>query len=345
MIIYIGNTLRVHGVAPTPADILPSLLRAEGYAVIVASAYHHVALRLAHMLYTILRNFRSADAIIIDVYSTRNFWYAFLCAHLSRILRIAYIPVLHGGDFPKRMETSPGWVRKLLSGAFSIIVPSGYLAMELSSRGYDAHLIPNAIPVSEYPFTPRTAVRPCLLYVRAFAKLYQPQMALRVLARLRRHYPSATLCMVGADKDGTLDECRQLADELGLGDSVRFTGMLDKPAWHALSADYSIFINTTSKDNMPVSVIEAMALGLPVVSTNPGGIPYLISDRHDGLLVEVGDDLAMTKAVVHLVENPGIALDMSLKARQKAETFDWHKVKTEWHALLDAVSKAKRTRP
>lgn len=343
-LIYIGNALSGHRIAPTSADILPGLMRAEGYSVFVASSFRNITLRLAHMLYTILANLRSADAVIIDVYSTRNFWYAYLCACLARFLSIPYIPVLHGGDFPKRMDASPGTVSALLAGAFRIVVPSGYLAMELTSRGFNAQLIPNAIPVSDYPFTPRSVSRPRLLYVRAFAKLYQPQTALRVLARLRRRYPDATLCMVGADKDGTQAECRRLASELGLGESVCFTGMLDKPAWHALSSDYSIFINTTSKDNMPVSVIEAMALGLPVVSTNPGGIPYLISSGYDGLLVDVGDDEGMAEAVVRLVEDPGLSLAMSLRARQKAESFDWDRVKVQWHTLLDALQKTNEAR-
>ncbi|NNF74921.1 MAG: glycosyltransferase family 4 protein, partial [Flavobacteriaceae bacterium] len=94
------------------------------------------------------------------------------------------------------------------------------------------------------------------------------------------------------------------------------------------------FINTTNFDNTPVSVIEAMALGLPVVSTNVGGIPYLISDRHDGLLVEKDDLEGMLKAVIYLYNNPATADEIGRRARNKVEQFDWQRVKNRWLEIL-----------
>jgi len=79
--------------------------------------------------------------------------------------------------------------------------------------------------------------------------------------------------MVGPDKDSSLGEAKDLAKQLGVAESVTFTGVLPKAQWHQLSEKFDIFINTTNIDNMPVSIIEAMALGLPIVSTNAGGLP------------------------------------------------------------------------
>ena len=84
----------------------------------------------------------------------------------------------------------------------------------------------------------------------------------------------ATLAMIGPDVDGSLTKVKDLARKKNL--DVNFTGKLSKPEWINYSKDFNVFINTTNFDNTPVSVIEAMALGLPVVSTNVGGMPFLI---------------------------------------------------------------------
>ena len=100
------------------------------------------------------------------------------------------------------------------------------------------------------------------------------------------------------------------------------------------SANYDIFINTTHVDNTPVSVIEAMALGLPVVSTNVGGIPYLLEDRKDALLIEKGVAKDMYKAVIFLIDNPEQAIKKTQNARIKVENFDWAVIKQEWMKLF-----------
>jgi glycosyltransferase involved in cell wall biosynthesis len=98
-----------------------------------------------------------------------------------------------------------------------------------------------------------------------------------------------------------------------------------------------IFLNTTHVDNTPVSVLEAMACGLCVVSTNVGGIPYLLEDEYDDLLVTSDDPVAMTTAVRRLLIEPGLAPRLSRNARQKAEQFDWSNILPQWEALLTSV--------
>jgi glycosyltransferase involved in cell wall biosynthesis len=96
-------------------------------------------------------------------------------------------------------------------------------------------------------------------------------------------------------------------------------------------------------DNTPVSVLEAMACGLCVISTNVGGIPYLLQDEHDALLVPSGDDGAMAKAVRRVLTEEGLADRLSCNARRKVEQFDWSYILPKWERVLIDVAAGHRT--
>ena len=120
--------------------------------------------------------------------------------------------------------------------------------------------------------------------MRTFHEIYRPDLALRTLARLLPDHPGATLTMAGQDR-GRLAETRRLAGGLGLAGAVRFAGFLDAEGKRREFPEHDIFLNTNRIDNAPVSVVEAAAFGLPVVATRVGGIPHLLRDGEEALLV------------------------------------------------------------
>ena len=160
-------------------------------------------------------------------------------------------------------------------------------------------------------------------------------MAIKVLNKLIITYPHATLCMVGPDKDGSMKKCVRLVDKLNLKKNVTFKGLLTKKEWIGLSVAKDIFINTTNFDNMPVSVIEAMALGFPIVSTDAGGLIYLHKNNEDALLVKKNDIDSMVENIIKIIENKKLAQKLSINARSKAEKFSWEIVKPIWEDVLD----------
>lgn len=335
VILYVGNILSKHGKTPTNIETLGPQLESLGYQQIYTSDKRNIILRLLHMVFVLVKNFRKIDKVLIDLYSTRSFWYAILLGELCRILSIPYYPILHGGDLPKRLLKNPKFCGRFLQGSASIVAPSAYLKGIFEEAGFSVKHIPNNICISNYKYHNRFPFCPRLLYVRSFDAVYNPQMAIEVLSLLKVKFPEAQLCMVGPDKDGSMKQCIDRVAELGLADSVLFTGRLEKSEWHQLSRDYDIFINTTNFDNTPVSVIEAMALGLPVVSTNVGGIPYLLEDGVDSILVERGDAHQMVSAIERLLDDKHLADAIASNARKKAEGFDWEVVKEKWTRLLN----------
>jgi len=176
-------------------------------------------------------------------------------------------------------------------------------------------------------------VSPRILWVRAFHSTYNPVMAINTFRIVQERFPDAKLCMVGPAKDGTMDMCKKVVNSEGL--NVEFTGKLEKEKWIKMSVEYDIFINTTDYDNTPISVMEAMALGMPVVSTNPGGVSKLINDGVDGILVNTGDYESMADSIINLLTDHNKAGSISRAAREKAEMWDWNVVKTKWMDLIN----------
>ncbi len=333
MILYIGNKLSRHGNTPTSVEILGDLL-SQHFHIVSVSDKKNKMLRLAEMLWSIVKYRHRTEFVLIDTYSTSNFYYAVLSGALAKMLRIEYIPVLRGGNLPDRVKRNPLLAKLLFANAYVNVAPSRYLLSAFERYAYKTVFIPNNIEIKHYPFKRRESVEPKLLYVRAFSSIYNPKMALNVLAKLLDRYPKASLCMVGPDRDGSFASTKELCHTMGLDDKVTFTGKLSKEEWWKLSESYDVFINTTNYDNTPVSVMEAMALGLPVVSTNVGGIPYLVEENKDALLVDVDDAEAMAEKISLLVENPEKAVALAENARKKVEGFDWGNVQSKWFELL-----------
>lgn len=331
-LLYIGNKLSKHGDTPTTIETLGPLLEQEGFRLRYSSSQKSKILRLITMLWNVLK-YRKVDCVLIDTYSTANFWYAFLTSQLCRVLGVKYIPILHGGNLPVRLKINPKICKMIFKHSFQNVSPSLFLVSEFKAQGYNNVIhIPNAIELDNYPFLKREKVVPNLLWVRSFAKTYNPLMAVEVFASLKNKYPEATLCMVGPEKDSSLLETKQKAKELKV--EVLFTGKLSKKDWIDKSEKYSIFINTTHFDNMPVSVIEAMSLGLGIVSTNVGGIPFLLENTNEALLVPDNDVEQMVNAIVKLIEEPTLFNKITTNSRNKSKQFEWEEVKLKWRTLL-----------
>jgi glycosyltransferase involved in cell wall biosynthesis len=336
MIIYIGNMLSKHGSSINFMELLVPKL-ANTYPIQAASSKKNKLFRLMDMLQLIYRNRHTSKVVFIDTYSTSAFIYAHLAAKVCVYLNLPYVPILHGGNLPEKFNSDTKKVKSFLGNAKSIISPSLYLQDFFTEKGFSVIFIPNFITLDNYAFLERRAVRPKLLWVRAFHKIYNPTLAIETLRIIFERYPKAELCMVGAAKDDSHDEVKELIQKYKLEANVRLTGILPKADWVKLSTQYDIFINTTTIDNMPISVIEAMALGLAVVSTNVGGIPFLIADKKEGLLIRCGDANEMSQAILRLIAQPDQAMELARHARKKVEAFDWAVVEEKWIGLIEGI--------
>ena len=332
-ILYIGNKSGDSGRNVTTIDTLSKLLEKEGFQVYGFSNFHNKLLRLLEMFIRTVQYRNKVDVVLIDTYSTQNFLYAIYVAKLCRLFKLPYIPILHGGNLPTRLKNDSKRSSRLFNGALTNVSPTQFLINEFEKEKYNKlAFIPNSIKLLNYPFKIRKIYKLKLLWVRSFAEIYNPKLALLVVEQLLKKDIHVELCMVGPEKDGSMKMCRKYAKENDI--PVTFTGKLEKPEWIDLSKDYDLFINTTNFDNMPVSVIEAMALGLPVISTNVGGMPYLIDHDRTGILLPPNNETVFVDEIFSLIQNPKKASQLAINARKEVEKFDWEIVKEKWFKVL-----------
>lgn len=316
-------------------------LSSSGWAVLTTSHKFGRLARLSDMLATVWRRRREYEVAHVDVFSGAAFVWAEAVCWSLRLLRKPYVLTLRGGGLPEFSRRRRGRVKALLGSAAAVTTPSRYLLEQMSPYRRGLQLYPNPVDLSAYEFRVRRRPDPRFVWLRAFSQIYNPALAPRVLSLVARRFPEALLTMVGRDKeDGSLSETRRTAAEHAVGDRISFTGGVEKAAVPGLLDGGDIFLNTTNVDNTPVSVLEAMACGMCVVSTNVGGIPYLLEDGKDSLLVPPDDPEAMAAAVLRLLTDPGLAERLSRAARAKAEQFDWEAVLPRWERLLREVGSA-----
>ena len=159
-LLYIGNKLSRHGGSLTGIEILGPLLESEGYDLRYASEKQNKVLRLAHMLIMVFQSRKWAHCVLIDTYSTANFWYAVLTAGMCRAMNIPYIPILHGGNLGNRLRNSPKACRRLFGMAKVNIAPSGFLHKVFTDAGFEVKLIPNPVSLENFEFRLREAAGP-----------------------------------------------------------------------------------------------------------------------------------------------------------------------------------------
>lgn len=337
-ICFIGSMLGINaGYVTTQGQILAELFAAENqYRVSCVSSRINRITRLSEIITVLILKHRKIDAVLLEVYSGLSFLIAEIVGELCRFLKIPLVMVLHGGNLPDFIAANPRRASITLNKARVLVAPSDFIAEKLAEFGFQVRVIPNVVDLNRYNYRKREIIRPQLLWMRSFHEIYNPQMAVAVLSELKKSYPEARLVMAGVDK-GLQAQVKEIAEKLGLEKAVRFAGFLDEEKKRDEFSHADIYLNTNRIDNMPVSIVEACASGLPVVATRVGGIPWLIADGENGLLVENENVGEMVKAIKKLLNEPNFTERISRNARNLAERSDWSAVRKAWGKLLDEI--------
>ena len=323
------------GQATSQGEILADLFEGAGYRVRRASSVRRPLVRTLHQMAAVLC-WRDVPVVVVDVFSGPSFRFAELAVAIARVRGRRPVLFLHGGALGDFARTRRDRVERLLDAADLVLAPSGFLAGAFRPWGYDVAVIPNVVPLAGGG-SPRTSPpRPTLLWMRTFHEHYDPLGAVRAFALVAEAEPDARMTMAGADH-GLLEATRREAERLGVADRVDLPGFLTGPAKERALLDHDVFLNTNLVDNTPVSLIEAAAAGMVPVAAAVGGIPFLVSNGVDGVLVPPGDPASAAVAVLELVADPGRYARLSAGAVALARRSSWPEVRAAWEQQLGFV--------
>ncbi|MDQ1728475.1 MAG: hypothetical protein QOD33_600, partial [Pyrinomonadaceae bacterium] len=248
----------------------------------------------------------------------------------------------HSGEAEDHFNRWPSAVRTIRL-ANRVAVPSAYLVSVLAKFRIGSVAINNLIELDQFTFRERPQLRPRFLANRNLETHYGVDQVLRAFALIQQEVPDAELLVAG---DGSRrDALVRLAGELGLR-QTRFTGRVEQNEIIAQYQYADIYLNGSEIDNQPLSILEAFACGLPVVTTDAGGIPDMISDGQTGFVVKRGDHEALAKRALQLLSEPALARALAKRAHAECERYSWTVVRAQWQKLyLDLASRpAKKPR-
>lgn len=318
------------------AELLPIDPRLPGILGLLQRV-KYVRTILTELTYLILLLTRLRHFDVIHIFSASYFSFILAPTPAVLIARFFKKPTVlnyHSGEAADHLENWPRTALPIIKKADRLIVPSQYLVDVFARFGCKSEAISNTVELDRFTFRERYPLRPILLSNRNFEKHYNVAGTLRAFALIEKEIPEARLIVAG---DGSENEAlRALAGELGLK-RVEFCGSVPPSRMPELYDAADIFINSSVVDNMPLSIIEAFACGLAIVSSGAGGIPYIINHQRNGILVIPEDHHAMARAVISLLQDQGAAHRMIANAQADSELYTWPAVKPMWIAVYEEL--------
>ena len=246
--------------------------------------------------------------------------------------RVPVIVNYRGGEAASFLAAAARWVLPSLRRAQLLVVPSGFLHEVFARFGQRAEIIPNAVDLSMFHAGVRSA-HPVVIVTRNLEPIYDVATALRAVAQVRREVAALRLVIAGSGPQQA--ELALLARSLGIDEAVEFTGRLGREELAARLRSSWVCLNSSVVDNMPNSLLEAMASEVPIVSTRVGGVPFMVEDGVTALLVPPRDVDAMARAIARLLSDRPLAQSLCQAGRAKVADCTWQVVGPQWLRTYD----------
>ncbi len=341
-IALVAPNLDILGGQGVQAQTLRELLEGEGYAVDFIPTNPRFGsglgwLRRVPGLRTVanealyafsLRRLRDCD--VVHVF-TASYWSFLLTVGpamaAARLCGKRLVLNYHSGEASDHLARWGALVHPLLRAASDLVVPSEYLRRVFAHHGYRARVVPNALSFAGFTYRERKPLRPRILSTRNLERHYGVGDVIEAFALLRRRRPDATLAIAGTGSEEA--RLRALARER-CPEGVTFLGRVDPRQIPALCDRCDVYVNASLVDNQPLSILEAFAAGLPVVSTPTGDIASMIETGQTGLLVPRNDPGALADAIESLLDDPEGAAQMARRAHERVQAHAWPRVKQGW---------------
>jgi glycosyltransferase involved in cell wall biosynthesis len=285
-----------HGAGPT-AHRASLALKGAGEFTSLLAQHRRVALHVHSMAYA-------------------SFWRdsAYMCAAVAA--RCPVLLHLHGGDFDRFYDASSapsrGAIRYFLEHAAHVVSPSQRIVSWVRSVAGAAQVscLPNPVAIPAVAETERPNL---ILFLGALAAEKGIFDLLEAVSQLRSAIPDVRLVCAG---EGDRAAVARYAERLGIADAVKFTGWVGPSGKRSLLETAAVFALPSYSEGLPVSLLEAMAAGLPAVASPVGGIPEVVVDGVSGFLAAPGDIATLTRLLRKVLLNRKLAATVGAAGRE-----------------------------
>lgn len=306
-------------------EILQRKLREEGHTADIFSTKGSFLWRLG-LPFRLGRTAQDYDVVHIHCCSDWGFLPAVVGITIGRMLKKRIVLTYHGGGGERFFDRHPRLVRHCLMRTDHNIVLSGFLAQVFDKHQIPYTIIPNVIELDGSHFRERSPLKPNYICTRAHEELYNIPCILRAFRTVQATISDARLTLVG---DGSLHaDLVRMADDMGLR-NVTFTGRVDNSEIFRQLENSDVLLSAPRVDNMPVSLLEAMNAGLLVISSNVGGVPYMIENGATGLLFESDNDDELARKMLWALHNPTETKEIVRRAHESVVRYRWDSIKKQ----------------
>jgi L-malate glycosyltransferase len=241
------------------------------------------------------------------------------------------------GEAEDHLQNWPLTTKPVMQLADRIIVPSGYLVDVFARFGLRAESIANAVELDRFRYRERLPLQPKFLCTRLFEPLYNISNVIRAFHLIQQQHPAASLTLAG---DGSQRaQLEQLVRELGAR-NVDFRGFVKFEDMPALYDAHDVYLMANDIDNMPATILESNACGMPVVTTDAGGIPYIVQHEKTALLVRCGDYEDLARQALRLFAEPELAQTLAREGHANVTQYTWPNVRDQWLSLYEDLARA-----
>lgn len=287
-------------------------------------------LNLGVYLFRLLAALFRSDVVHILACSGLSFFlFTMPAVVLGRLLGRRVVVNYRGGLAESFLEERGAWVLPVLRRCHRLVVPSGYLEAVFVRFGLEPEVVPNFVDLDRFS-APTRGGGSRILVTRNLEPMYGIDTALDAFQHVRRRVPDAELILAGTGSRKSALEKR--VEREGIP-GVTFLGRVEAEAIPALYARAHVALNPSRVDNMPISVLEAFAAGVPVVSTRAGGVPHLVTDNVNGLLAGVGDARGLAARILRCLRRPDLVQGLARAGRASAASFSLEAVQKIWQSI------------
>jgi glycosyltransferase involved in cell wall biosynthesis len=334
--LIIGSDFQSIGSLKTQGQFLRDVLTRQGLNVSIASGHRNYLSRTFDTIFQLLR-LKKRDTIIVQVFSTRGIYLECLSVLLGRFKRCKVISTLHGGNIPHVYEHHR-IKRFLLNLIFNyshlVTAPSSFIPKQIPALAHRHLIIRNIIELDAYHAAPKIddgTIR--IFWMRAYHTIYDPMKAIQVVEYLLAQNQAVKMVMAGSDL-GLKNELQQYVESRECSKHITFLGVIDNDQKNEIASKSTVYLGTNTIDNAPVSFLEMMAMGLPIVSTNIGGIPYYVTHKKTALLSSDNSAADLANLILQLHHDNNLQSILITNGQTFIREFSADTVGRQWITLI-----------